>query len=509
MSAWAPLLSLVVATASTTATSTTTEQREREDAMFGPGPAGGEAEERQTREDAMFGAGPSSAGAPEGGEREDAMFGAPGAEPAAKDPMSFDDGALSATERLLAATDDILEIGGRLFLRLNGQTLDGPDPEALGSPAPDATRFSISSPSLLDVYLDARPNERVRAYARGRLVYDPTIDSSSPNLFGQTQDKLQVRLDQIFVKFDIARTLYVTAGRQQIKWGSGIIWNPSDFVNDSVRNPLTVFDERLGADIIKLHAPFESIDANLYAIAILRDANQAKKIAAALRAELVVGPSELSVSALLADGAPTRIAADISAGLWMFDVRVESALQFGSQRPFYRRNGDANPFDSVEVIDRSDDVILQVLASAETSIKYSDQDSLVVGFEYLFNDAGYDDPALYAYLLSQGQFVPLFTGRHYAGLYVVASNPGSWNNSTFSLFGIGNLSDRSFNTRLNYSLRFLTYLSFNAFLTHSFGDNGELHLSFDVPPGSITALPQGLSQAAPFLGMGMGLTATW
>ena len=50
--------------------------------------------------------------------------------------------------------------------------------------------------------------------------------------------------------------------------------------------------------------------------------------------------------------------------------------------------------------------------------------------------------------VSHPQMEALFD-RHRPVL-VVAANPGSWNNSTFSLFGIGNLSDRSFNTRLNY-----------------------------------------------------------
>jgi hypothetical protein len=34
-------------------------------------------------------------------------------------------------------------------------------------------------PNLLDVYLDARPVERVRAFASGRLAYDPTLTEAA------------------------------------------------------------------------------------------------------------------------------------------------------------------------------------------------------------------------------------------------------------------------------------------------------------------------------------------
>ena len=35
--------------------------------------------------------------------------------------------------------------------------------------------WSLSAPSLLDLYLDARPNPRVRAFILGRMSYDPTL----------------------------------------------------------------------------------------------------------------------------------------------------------------------------------------------------------------------------------------------------------------------------------------------------------------------------------------------
>ena len=44
--------------------------------------------------------------------------------------------------------------------------------------APD--RWSLSAPSLLDAYFDARPNPRVRAFILGRMSYNPTAAPSAP-----------------------------------------------------------------------------------------------------------------------------------------------------------------------------------------------------------------------------------------------------------------------------------------------------------------------------------------
>src|SRR5581483_9967275 len=60
--------------------------------------------------------------------------------------------------------------------------------------------------------------------------------------------------------------------------------------------------------------------------------------------------------------------------------------------------------------------------------------------------------------------------------------PYSWNYTTFTLSTIGNLSDRSFVTRLDYSVTLLTHLTFEAFgAVHYGAANGEFRLGIDIP----------------------------
>jgi len=132
---------------------------------------------------------------------------------------------------------------------------------------------------------------------------------------------------------------------------------------------------------------------------------------------------------------------------------------------------------------------------ANYSRKYNDNDMWTVGAEYFYNQPGYTDASLYPGLLSNNTGVPqlnfFYTGRHYAALFASFPAPYSWNYTTFTLSTIGNLSDRSFVSRLDYSLTVLTHLTLEAFTAVHFGYRaGEFRLGADfseqtgVPPGT-------------------------
>ncbi len=459
----------------------TTSDREAE--MFGSPTSDREAEMFGTPEGGATGT-VGSDGKP--GSRESEMFG--------EKPRGS--GALARMTGLLAETDDILDIGGRLYMRFDYAALEEGEPE----------EFGLSSPNLLDVYFDARPNDHLRTYVRGRLRYDPTINEDSTSLFGLPQEQLTVALEQLWLKFDIERIVFATIGRQPLKWGSGRFWNPSDFVNTTVRDPLAVFDERLGVNLVKLHVPIEGLGWNVYAVATMDQVDQPKKLGAALRAEILVGPAEIALSTIFKDEAPTRLAIDVSAGVWEFDVRAEAAFVHGVTAPRFRRVGDESPFTSVEVIDREDDWLVQVVGGLEVAIRYGDEDSLIIGAEYFYNQLGYDDAELYPFLALNGQFIPFYLGEHYAALYFVLMSPGRWDDTTFLLSALGNLSDRSFVARLDYRVKVLTYLDVNAYAAYHFGDVGEFRLAIDIPPGTgVPGLGAGLQRAAPLLDVGIGL----
>src|SRR5690606_1806799 len=139
-------------------------------------------------------------------------------------------------------------------------------------------------------------------------------------------------------------------------------------------------------------------------------------------------------------------------------------------RSIYLRE-DGDDADTLpDRVDRRDDWLPRLVLGAETELYYGDRDSVVVGAEYFFNEPGYDGVDLLPAAALAGGFTPLFFGRHYAGLYAVAIAPGTLEDSTIVLSQIGNLSDRSFLTRLDWNEQVLTYMRLTLFAAVHYGE---------------------------------------
>jgi hypothetical protein len=422
-----------------------------------------------------------------------------------------------------AAPEDPLKIGGQLYLRAQTTALRG---QAPGD-------WSFGSPSLLDAYLDARPNDRVRGFVLGRMVFDPTLPASASNseairpvsatggtagsqslssLFAQPTRGPTVTLDQMWLRFDVAHTVFVTAGKQHVRWGTGHFWAPTDFLHLRPRNPLDVFDARTGTTMLKLHLPVESRAWNFYGY-LLTEGNTSTprlgRVAAATRAELVLGPAELGLGVLAQRPVKPKFAADLSFGIGDVDVYGELGLRSGNE--IDRVRYEANPtipdqgttaiadylpqvVDAYYPVYRANGYKPQAVGGASYTRKYNDNDTFTVGGEYFYNALGYASPTAYPGLVlphtvslnDSANF--FYLGRHYAAAYLSFPAPYSLDNHTFTLSTLGNLSDRSFITRFDYSLIALTHMRFEAFVSARYGnENGEFR--FGVSPLSFAGIP--------------------
>jgi hypothetical protein len=497
------------------------QDRPSETEMFGGPPAG-----------AAGAAGAGGAGAAPSPAPAAAMPAAPEVAPG---PPSRDDTILgdpNAGPRLSESTapEDPLKIGGQIYLRT--ATLVTED-QVIGD-----ARFS--SPSLVDGYFDARPNDRVRGFVLGRMFFDPTLPttatSGEPNTSGSgtggmgttgTREGLllsgvpstrgpSVILDQLWLRFDVKRTVFVTAGRQHVKWGTGRFWAPTDYLHQQRRNPVAVFDARPGFNMLKVHLPWEERGWNFYAFALVEGTRQLDKatgrypegsdgtttlgqIGGAARAELVLGTAELGLDAVVYRDQKPRFGADLSFGVGDFDLYADVGLRYGSDLPRRRHTPDGT--DPVGVSDNawvdrnyqlyySTGIKPQVVTGGTYSLKYNDNDIFTLAGEYFYNSRGYDNTSAYLGLAATGTFEFFYTGRHYAGLAAILAAPGSWNYTTFTLTTLGNLSDRSFFTRLDYSLLLLTHLRFEAFAAVNYGQrDGEFRVN---PLGAPQLLSFGL-----------------
>ena len=464
---------------------------------------------------------PPNAGGAAGphGETEAELFGSQSAPQATPPPR----GALIPRER-----EDWLDVGGQLQLRAQTFAVEG---------APPAD-WPFSSPNLLDLYLDARPNDRVRGFALGRMSYDPTASTaraapgtSFVGLEAPARDNPGVVLDQLWVKFDVGQRAFVTAGRQHVKWGVGRFWNPTDYLHPVKRDPLATFDVRTGTTLIRLHVPWERRGWNFYAVGVLEDlagdganpTSRLGRLGGGGRAELVLGPAELGLDAVAQDGHHPRYGVDLSTGIGDFDLYAEAALRSGGDGPRWLAEGPG-PFGWRREDPRR--LTPQIVAGGTWAWKYSDQDALTVGAEYFYNDLGYDDPGVYPFLLfgaprnvgtpqapvlvqqDPSAFRAFYLGKHYAAVNLLLPQPGRWNDTTLILSVLGNLSDRSYVARFDASVRVLTYLTVETFVAGHFGrEGGEFRLTLPddlaAVAGAITgsAAPAG----APLVDVGVSL----
>jgi hypothetical protein len=346
----------------------------------------------------------------------------------------------------------------------------------------------LSMPNLVDLYLDARPDERVRAYVSGRLRFDPTVGSGDTNALGQPVEMTSVLLDQLWLKTDIARTVYLTVGRQRIKWGASRVWNPTDFLNRTKRDPLAFFDERTGVGLLKVHVPIESLGWNLYAVGVVDGADRIEQLGGALRAELVFGPTEFSLSAAAGEGMKTAVGVDVSAGIWDFDVHAELAVTDESGGTRWQGplaiNAASFGDSTLPSARKLDTWFARVSAGLDYTFRYGDNDLMTLGAEYYFNPLGYEDDSVYPWLLANGAFEPFYLGRHYAAVFWLVPAPGDADDLTLTTSTLANLSDLSFISRVDASIGLHTRLRLEAYVMVHYGQpGGELRFEFEIPEG--------------------------
>src|SRR5713226_6592471 len=433
LAAWAPIL-LAASTAMA-------QERPREEDLFGGAPDGGsKAAERPGPSISRPNNAPDAGTPPGAGKAQASPAPAARENPVGEQATQDERGLASALGKDLFTTepgrDNPLQIGGQIYLR---SLVHATEKSSFSD-----TQFQL--PAIVDGFFDARPSERVRGMILARMTYDPTIGANATNNTDGllTTSNPAVLLDQLWVNFDIARTVFVTAGRQHVKWGVSRFWNPTDFLSPQRRDPLAVFDPRLGASMIKLHLPSER-GWNIYAIGLFDNAGPAStlgQIGGALRGEIAIGRGEIRAVAQ-----PNPL--------------LGLAGQFESYRPT--------------------DVAVGASGGLNTTLVFGENNDLIVGGEYFYNSNGYDSASIYPLLFLQGAFQPFYTGRHYGAIYATFTSPTILGeNASLVLSNLANLSDRSFITRLDYLTRVLSYLFVEAFADVHYGHRGgEFRLGFD------------------------------
>lgn len=443
------------------------------------------------------------------------------------DSRGLGGGAKENTELL---TRDRLQIGGFFYAR---NSLNYGQGAAIGD-------VSLGQTTLFDTYFDGRVNDRVRAFARARVIYNPMADvaSTSPFAFGAGNTaEARFLLDQLWLTTDIGRRVFLTLGQQHLRWGATHVWNPVDVINPTKFNPLAFFDERVGVPMLKVTVPLEKQGWNWYGLLLTDNAVTVNRIGVATRFEMSASSHFGDTGVLSGEGGVTlkaqkgqdpKVGLDASITVDDFD--------------FIGELGASTPWDVAAGQDRK--LTWTVAGGVTWTWAYREDDSLVLSSEYFHNPAGVtaaqekadvdaalldyaqrklaapDDPTVAPHLPA---YAPLYTGRDYLAVVATVISPGDWINSTVTLLGIENLTDKSGIARLSLSTVALTDLTLEMFVSGSWGD-GELRglvpllqSRIDAKIPDLQALAPGAvpqvqavrdSLHAPLLGVGFNLRVT-
>jgi hypothetical protein len=305
-------------------------------------------------------------------------------------------------------------------------------------------------PSLVDLFLDVKPSETTRGLIRGRLLFDPLDPAlTTPSAL----------LDQLWFQFNIAQRVFVSVGRQQIKWGSSRLWNTTDFLRQPNPRPFDAFDLRTGVDMLKVNIPWESLASNLWLITTV-DLNGPEsnrvRYGGAVRAEVAAGVGELALTAAFGQGRRPRYGADWSMGLGPLDFYAEAALV---------RDGDVRQWE------RTPGGFMQpaphgpkLLASGGVSgtFRVADVWRTILRVEGFYNELGYEDGSMLTWVRSTGDYRALFFGRYYGMAQLTVSRRSQYE-PNFTLTTVVNPLDRSGMGRFDafvYALRDVVVLGF-------------------------------------------------
>lgn len=366
--------------------------------------------------------------------------------------------------------NDFLDVGGFFYQRadLTGTRLGGD------------TQLQPRFPALVRLYLDARPMERLRSFVVGRIVYDPLdVTLSSP----------QPGLDQLWFNFDLGRLVFITVGRQQIKWGSSQIWNPTDFLQLPNPQPLEGIDLRTGVDMLKLNVPISPLGAHLTLIAsadLNGPAEDRLRYGGAVRADVALGPTgEIGFTASFLQRRRPRYGLDLSMGVGPVDLNAEVALV---------RDTDVRLWEGTETgfAERAfGGPKLLASGGLSTQFRLADLYRVALRVEGFYNSLGYDDRAFLTLLQSTGDYRGLFFGRYYGMGQITFSRRSSFYPALI-FTNVVNVIDRSVLSRVDFSLLVTPSARMFIFAEMPFGERGSEFLYQPDPSVVEDAAPVGL-----------------
>lgn len=353
---------------------------------------------------------------------------------------------------------DILKIGGTLGISIPitvGETLEDAE-------SPFDNTNMLGTPLTMMTYFSAALTDTLKAYAEFEYSYTPRYYDGLLRK-DWVDDQFNFILDEMFLHINLNYILFVTLGKQNIKWGAGYMWSPTDYINTQRKDPLDPEADRNGITGVELSLPF-SYSEGIFKFLTFIGFESMKNILDAsitLRMEFSYKFFEISATAYYKKWKRPMFGVDFSSGLSSFlggtlDYWVEGSFSMGSNRVFVDFDEDL-PFGEMKFYTyeaEKDEAYFKV----DLGFSYMNSDipealgsSIMFNVEYLYNQAGYSNDQVYlipyAVILNYSEgvmaFAPFEMGQHYIGALFSLSEPCTIDDLSFTSTYILNASDYS------------------------------------------------------------------
>jgi hypothetical protein len=257
--------------------------------------------------------------------------------------------------------------------------------------------------------------------------------------------KVELKLSEFHLSFDINKKVFIRIGNQLISWGASYFWSPEDFINRQKNqlSALSAVDIRTGKPGIRIHIPFEK--ANLFFFTDFSKVTSngsvnsfAKNIGQAWRFDATIANVNVGTVGYVSADNPMRIGLDATGNVLSADVYGEFALTYNN--------------DSEQTAPSF---------SAGFSKVFGQEKTWTFRSEVYYNDTGYGDTAVSS--LRTGEFTPLYSGRFYVFTELTTSKLFTSMISSSLLYYM-NCIDRSFSSTLLFTFDFPKVLPFTIYL---------------------------------------------
>ncbi len=299
--------------------------------------------------------------------------------------------------------------------------------------------------------LDVRLRKNMKGFANASVNYYPAgttevekVTHSAPTTYDDYESKTEYvvfRIEELFADINFNKIAYLRIGKQFLKWGTGILWTPSDLINVGKKDILDPYQVREGTYGAKLSIPFGTL-ATFYTFANMNNADNVDQLSSASKLEVLIGKTELSVSVLARKHSVPVYGFDFTSRLFTLDIHGEASISYGDPEPRFDLNNPSRPYK------REDKWITSASFGFGRGFEFLDiKDRIRIDAEFFYNGRGYKDDVFengsnIPFYFFINNYTPNYYGIYYGGVFLTY-NRLFIQDLNLSVYYIRNISDES------------------------------------------------------------------